>query len=469
MKGKTTNEKGQKLPQKGEVELLCGGPPCQGFSGMNRFNSRQYSLFKNLLIVLPVLLRLLPAAVLHSRECTQLYNNSLIVSYLSYCDYYRPRFFILENVRNFVSFKKSMVLKLTLRCLVKMGYQCAVGVLQAGCYGVPQTRRSLCQYLLAEHSRLIKCLPFLCRAIILAAAPGEVLPSFPQHTHVFNPRACQLTLMVDDNKYQCNDSANSAPLRTITVRDALADLPEICNGHQVADMPYGGDALSHFQRKMRGRQDQPVLRDHICKDMASIVEARIASIPTASGSDWRDLPNVVVRLSDGSYTNKLQYLFHDRKNGRSPTGALRGVCSCASGRVCEPSDKQFNTLIPWCLPHTGNRHNHWAGLYGRLEWDGFFSTTVTNPEPMGKQGRVLHPEQTRVVSVRECARSQGFPDTYRLFGSILDKHRQVGNAVPPPLGAAIGYEIRKCVGAKTLVMSSDKDNSEEDILMEDAD
>ena len=37
---------GQKLPQKGDVELLCGGPPCQGFSGMNRFNSREYSRFK---------------------------------------------------------------------------------------------------------------------------------------------------------------------------------------------------------------------------------------------------------------------------------------------------------------------------------------------------------------------------------------------------------------------------------------
>lgn len=47
----------------------------------------------------------------------------------------------------------------------------------------------------------------------------------------------------------------------------------------------------------------------------------------------------------------------------------------------------MNTLIPWCLPHTGDRHNHWAGLYGRLEWDGFFGTTITNPEPMGKQGR----------------------------------------------------------------------------------
>ena len=41
------------------------------------------------------------------------------------------------------------------------------------------------------------------------------------------------------------------------------------------------------------------------------------------------------------------------------------------------------------------------------------------------QGRVLHPEQHRVVSVRECARSQGFPDTYKFFGNILEKHRQV--------------------------------------------
>jgi hypothetical protein len=33
------------------------------------------------------------------------------------------------------------------------------------------------------------------------------------------------------------------------------------------------------------------------------------------------------------------------------------------------------------------------------------------------------------VSVRECARSQGFPDTYQFNGEILDKHRQVGIVV----------------------------------------
>ena len=80
-----------------------------------------------------------------------------------------------------------------------------------------------------------------------------------------------------------------------------------------------------------------------------------------------------------------RYTHNDKRNGRGENGALRGVCQCAEGKTCDPMDRQFNTLVPWCLPHTGNRHNHWAGLYGRLEWDGFFSTTVTNPEPMGKQ------------------------------------------------------------------------------------
>jgi DNA (cytosine-5)-methyltransferase 1 len=354
MEGSKTDTKGQNLPQKGDVELLCGGPPCQGFSGMNRFNSREYSQFK----------------------------NSLVVSYLSFCEYYRPRFFILENVRNFVSFKKSMVLKLTLRCLIKMGYQCTFGVLQAGQYGVPQTRR---------------------RAIVMAAAPGEKLPHFPNPTHVFSPRACQLTIVINDTKFESSLRLESAPFRTITVKDAMSDLPDIRNGSSMRTMGYNGEPHTHYQRLMRGKQHQPVLHDHICKDMNPLVAARMRHIPVASGADWRDLPNLSVKLSDGTQCPKLRYTHHDKKNGRSKNKSLRGVCSCAEGKPCDPADRQYGTLIPWCLPHTGNRHNHWSGLYGRLEWDGFFSTTVTNPEPMGKQlAHLVHINQFKEInSVRD--------------------------------------------------------------------
>jgi hypothetical protein len=49
------------------------------------------------------------------------------MSFLSYCDFYRPRYFLLENVRNFVSHNKSFTFRLTLRTLLEMGYQVGAG------------------------------------------------------------------------------------------------------------------------------------------------------------------------------------------------------------------------------------------------------------------------------------------------------------------------------------------------------
>ena len=52
-----------------------------------------------------------------------LVQNSMVMAYLSYADFYRPRYFLLENVRNFVSHNKSHAFRLTLRSLLDMGYQ----------------------------------------------------------------------------------------------------------------------------------------------------------------------------------------------------------------------------------------------------------------------------------------------------------------------------------------------------------
>ncbi|KAJ8957071.1 hypothetical protein NQ318_007284, partial [Aromia moschata] len=381
------------LPDKGDVELLIGGPPCQGFSVMNRYNNGQYSYF----------------------------NNSQIITFLSYCDYYRPKYIILENVRNFVSFKKGLMFKLTLKCLLAIGYQISFGILQAGNFGIPQTRR---------------------RFILMGAAPGCALPHLPEPLHVFRKYGSSLSIVIDGLSYDTGSHWTiSLPYRTICVRDAIADLPEIENGCTKTEMPYDEEPKSHFQRRIRRMNKDGLVKDHICKELSPLVEARISHIPTYPGADWRDLPNKVLELKDGSVTSILKYQY--RTKDQSKMNAPRGVCRCSTGSPCDPSDKQFNTLIPWCLSHTADRHNNWAAVYGRLEWDGYFGTTVTNPEPMSTQGRVLHPEQNRVVSVRECARSQGFSDEYKFCGNILDKHRQIGNAVPPPLALALGREIIK--------------------------
>jgi DNA (cytosine-5)-methyltransferase 1 len=364
MDGRSVNRQGQPLPQKGEVELIAGGPPCQGFSMMNHFTQREYSQFK----------------------------NGLVVSHLSYCDYYRPKFFILENVKNFASFKKSLVLKMCMQALIRMGYQCTFGVLQAGSFGLPQTRH---------------------RCFLLAAAPDQNLPYYPEPVHTFGK--VSLNVHVEEKLFNPNCRwMNSAPLRTVTVQDAIFDLPEISGGPTYRSLFYKTPALTDFQKMLRAGCGQTV-KDHESRAMNAISELRMSLIPTDPGSDWRDLPNVRRRMKDGTMSEKLQYFYKVATHTTSNT-ALRGVCSCARGKAykCDPPNmQQKNTTIPFALVHTGYRSNNWSGLYGRLDWHGFFSTTITFPDPMGKQGRVLHPEQPRVVSVRECARSQGFPDNFR--------------------------------------------------------
>ncbi len=50
------------------------------------------------------------------------------MSFLSYADFYRPKYFMLENVRNFVSHNKGFTFRLVLRTLLSMGYQVCWGV-----------------------------------------------------------------------------------------------------------------------------------------------------------------------------------------------------------------------------------------------------------------------------------------------------------------------------------------------------
>lgn len=47
----------------------------------------------------------------------------MILAFLSFADYYRPKFFLLENVRTFISFNQGQTFRLTLASLLEMGYQ----------------------------------------------------------------------------------------------------------------------------------------------------------------------------------------------------------------------------------------------------------------------------------------------------------------------------------------------------------
>ena len=187
---------------------------------------------------------------------------------------------------------------------------------------------------------------------------------------------------------------------------------------------YNEPSRTYYQKKMR-QHTTGVLLDHITKPLTALEEERVKRIPP--GGDWRDLPNEKVLLPDGRYLPELVYNYKNHHYKKNKFGKDRGVCPCMEkeGADCMESCVQKETLIPYFLVHSGARNNEYAGLCGRVEKDGVFPTVTTDPRPLGKQGRVLHPDQDRVCSVREFARAQGFPDHYKFCGTLAEKYRQV--------------------------------------------
>jgi len=81
-----------------------------------------------------------------------------------------------------------------------------------------------------------------------------------------------------------------------------------------------------------------------------------------------------------------------------------------------------------------------TGFFRRLGWDGQSPTIVGRPNRKGSA--LCHPRASRPLSVRECARLQGFPDDWVFHGSMNAQYQQIGNAVPVALGRAIGRSLR---------------------------
>ena len=117
MKGKCGNT--NLIARRGEVELIAAGSPCQGFSMINNHRSKDSSLI----------------------------NISMIASVISFIDFYRPKYALLENVlgmtRCGVENKKQNVFAQVICALVGMGYQVRPFLLDAWNFGAPQSRTRL--------------------------------------------------------------------------------------------------------------------------------------------------------------------------------------------------------------------------------------------------------------------------------------------------------------------------------------
>lgn len=115
------------------------------------------------------------------------------------------------------------------------------------------------------------------------------------------------------------------------------------------------------------------------------------------------------------------------------------------------------------IPYGGNRfdlpfelqatcwQNHRSGsadVMGRLVWEKP-SVTIRTEFFKPEKGRYLHPTEHRALTHLEAARLQGFPDDYLWVGSRTAIARQIGNAVPIPLGRAIARHLLAALDGET--------------------
>lgn len=321
----------RKLPN---VDLLAGGPPCQGFCSINPNRNENDP------------------------------RNSLVDAFLHVVSILKPNAVLIENVTGLLSLAKGYAINKIENRLIALGYQVSYKVLQAAHYGVPQSR---------------------WRLFVVGYKRGHF--SFPEPTHEASitpnfVRGRELTFTIKSKDLFSNI------LNKNTVWDAISDLPSLINGGGLPEVPYDQQSQTDYQ--IARRQHSTMLHNHVVKKLQCVNLQRVSALPSER-MNWTDLP-------EGLMPENLKRMREKYK-----------------GRV--GSKTRFQ----------------------RLRKSGLFSTIVTSPDPYW--GAFIHPEQNRVISVREAARAQSFDDDIKFYGSLNSQYRQIGNAVPPLLATAIGEKL----------------------------
>lgn len=320
-----------------ELDILAGGPPCQGFSiiGTRQFEDPRNSLFKQFM-----------------RIASEL----------------QPKVILIENVPGLATLERGRVLDDIARAFDEVGYAAQCAELLAAQYGVPQMRW-----------RMV----FLGWRKDLKKSGGFPLPT---HGHL--------------------GIGDLVPNRTVTERqqdgflrtvDAIGDLPPVDAGQTVTK--YTEKPARLYQRAMRDSAPRQLANHYAPKLSVQNLERIEHLLP---GQDWRSLP-------------------HD--------------------------------LLPESMKRA-LRKDH-TRRFRRMTWDGVPRSIITRfRDP--KSGEYIHPTQTRTISIREAARIQSFPDWFVFEGANTEQYVQVGNAVPPLLGKAIGLSLRAALAAPTAREASVK-------------
>jgi len=219
-----------------ELDLIAGGPPCQGFS-----------------INAPI------RSTLDER-------NHLFKEYLRFVDAFAPRAVLIENVPGLVSFEDGATLHAILNALADLGYGADVRILGAPYYGVPQMR---------------------WRTIIIGLRGKNLLPSiFPEP--IFHAPIRPNFTATFEGQSLIKMPTPETDSKFITVHEAIDDLPSLMNGEQ-------GERIKQYLHaptcdyQKRARTGSIGIMNHEAPRLSDINMRRLKYIKP--GGNWTDIPD----------------------------------------------------------------------------------------------------------------------------------------------------------------------------------
>ncbi|KAF7544335.1 hypothetical protein G7046_g9809 [Stylonectria norvegica] len=307
-------------------------------------------------------------------------NQSLVAAFGSFVDLYRPRYGLLENVPGIVQKRANRDQDVFSQLI------CAVVGLGY------QT-----QFFFLDASSC-GASQRRSRVFLAFAAPGYTLPKRPlqTHSHPPNTKAISLGNLPNGESMAERLMPEATPFKFVSGSEATADLPRIHDAKPDICVPFPDHRISLGITKQ--------------------LRAKISLIPTRPwGSNF-----ATAWYGPGTSTSAIR---------RPGSGTLT-----ASERLVFPVDTGSS------LSRTQRNSN----AYGRQFPHRLIETVVTSQSPSdAKNGRMLHWEEDRVLTIMEARRAQGFRDDDVLLGSPPDQYRIVGNSVAREVAVALGCVFRE--------------------------
>ena len=376
-------------------DIVVGGPPCQAYARVGRAKLREIAEHPRAFKIDP--------------------RGNLYLRYLHYIGITQPLALLIENVPDVLNYGGHNVMAEIAEALADLGYVAKYSLINSAFHGVPQTRDRV--YLVAYRRELeIEVrFPDASHYLVLPSGYSGSRSVALRHVDLFNHSA-----------FAEADHGDESLPGAITCEEAIGDLPKITlhlegklrRGARRFDklIPYDGRRrISSYARTMRewsGFENREGLWDHVIRYLPRDADIfrempNGAEYPVAHATAERLWKNHIVRL--------------EKRSGQRLSSTERQVL-------------HRQMVPPYPVSSFPNR-------WWKLRRD-FPARTLMAHIGKDTYSHIHYdPAQARVISVREAARLQSFPDGFRFCGTMNPAYRQIGNAVPPLMAKRLADQI----------------------------